>query len=257
MPVATYRMVLCFAMGRTVGGTMREGTGGEDMDRNANADGYGNDGGYGSEWARPPLWKIALAVLSILAGAVGLFAAIALRGLPGVAIGAAVAAGLILPGAWWLWHESREHRAAVDPDAPAAVLDRRWRFIAPIAVVLLALGSVLAVALPDPDAAPATNEEESSSQRTPPKPSKTSTSRTATQRPTATETSVTRTESSSETSSEETSTSESESTGTSTPTVPTTEPTTRPTTQPTQTQPTQPTQTQPLPPEPPQDPAGA
>src|SRR5699024_2989066 len=88
VPFATYRMVLPPTMGRTVGGTMREGTGGEDMDQNVNADGYGdgdadgggNDGGYGSEWARPPLWKIALAVLSILAGAAGLFAAISLRG---------------------------------------------------------------------------------------------------------------------------------------------------------------------------------
>lgn len=71
---------------------------------------------------------------------------------------ALLAAGIALPGLWWLRHRRRERRAAIDPDAPAAVLDRRWRFIIPISGALVIAGGALAVSLPDPgagDAVPA------------------------------------------------------------------------------------------------------
>ncbi|MDK8768492.1 hypothetical protein QP932_08260 [Corynebacterium freneyi] len=210
------------------------------------------------DYSGPAPWKRILASVAVIVGVIAFIAAIVWRGWPGVAIGAALAGGMLLPAGWWLWHEHRERRAAADPEAPAAVLDRRWRFIAPISVVLLAVGSVLAFALPAPDDEAPPVEEETTSHRTPPKPSSTSKSRSAPPRTTTTFTETTTTPTSSESSESDTSTSSStrpttsESGTTTEPTTaptqspePTTqppEPTTQPTTQPTQpTQPPQPT----------------
>ncbi|MFD5867580.1 hypothetical protein ACFWGD_03055 [Corynebacterium sp. NPDC060344] len=213
----------------------------------------GNDG-FGAQYSLPKTWKTILAALALILGAAALFGAIVMRGVPGIAIGIALAAGLIVPAAWWLWHENREHRAAVDPDAPAAMLDRRWRFIAPISVVLLAIGGLLAIALPAPDDAATTPEEETSSHRTAPKPSRSSTSKTPGTRSTTTTQSTTTSSSTTSTSSStsessdtsETETSTSSSTRPTTPsTRPTSEPTSPPTTEPPTTQPTTPPTTQP------------
>lgn len=178
-----------------------------------------------------------LSAAGALAGFGAFFWAIAVRGLPGIAIGAAFGAAAILPAAWWLWHELRERRAAVDPEAPAALLDRRWRFIAPISVVLLALGAVLSAALPDPAARQAPEQEETSPRRNPPKPSSTSKAKTQPRSKTGPE--KTSTSSSTESStSEDTSTSTSSSgsgpTGSTSPD-PTTSPTGEPTSEPTAT----------------------
>lgn len=214
-------------------------------------------------YRRPAAWKTALAVIAVIAAAAAFVIAIMLRGIPGIAIGAALAAGLALPAVWWIRLETREHRAAVDPDAPAAIMDRRWRFIAPIAVVLLAIGSTLAYALPEPEKKPVV-EEEQTTHRKPPKPSKPSKSKTkTTTAPTGTTdastTSSTSTKTSQSTkpsSTTKTPTSQSpkptsspkpttspEPTSSPKPTQPTTSPQpTQPTTAPKPSQPTQPTQ---------------
>lgn len=221
------------------------------------------------DYSGPAPWKRILVAVAVIVGVIAFIAAIVWRGWPGVAIGAALAGGMLLPAGWWLWHEHRERRAAADPEAPAAVLDRRWRFIVPISVILLAVGSVLAFALPAPDDDAPPVEEETTSHRTPPKPSSTSKSRSAPPRTTTTFTETTTTPTSSESSESDTSTSSSTrpTTGESgTTTEPTTaptqspQPTTQPTTQPTQPT-TQPTQTEPTvppaPPSQPDPPAGA
>lgn len=81
-----------------------------------------------------------LAILAIALGVVAFILPATIWGAGAIIPGLLLGAGIILPAAWWLGHDRREARAAVDPDAPAAVMDRRWRFVAPAAAVLALFG---------------------------------------------------------------------------------------------------------------------
>ncbi|MDO4609232.1 hypothetical protein [Corynebacterium sp.] len=84
--------------------------------------------------------KSILAILAIALGVVAFILPAIIWGAGAIIPGLLLGAGIILPAAWWLGHDRREARAAVDPDAPAAVMDRRWRFVAPAAAMLALFG---------------------------------------------------------------------------------------------------------------------
>ncbi|WP_295624875.1 hypothetical protein [uncultured Corynebacterium sp.] len=84
--------------------------------------------------------KRAIAIVALLLGYACLLGFPLFFGTNGLLPGFLLGAALILPSGWWFWRKSRENRLALADDAPAEMRDHKWRFVAPVSVLLAGVG---------------------------------------------------------------------------------------------------------------------